>query len=85
MNTNVFITKILSFLYQHTNNQKIVHSSESHPECQFAVDSGTSEANEKSFGMSASNFGKSVKTLPAVTVFPTRMKEELIVYQQISK
>lgn len=49
MNTNVFITKILSFLYHHTNNQKIVHSSESHPECQFAVDSGKSEANEKIF------------------------------------
>ena len=46
---------------------------------QFAVDSGASEANEKSLGVSASKFGKSVKTLPAVTVFPTRTKEELIV------
>ena len=64
--------------------QKTVHSSESHPECQFATDSGHSGANEKSLGVSVSKFGKSVKTLPTVIVFPTKTKEGLIVYQQIS-
>lgn len=46
---------------------------------QFGVDSGECEANEKFHSVSASKFGKSVKTLPAVTVLPMRTKEDLIV------
>lgn len=55
MNTHVFITIIISLIYQHSNIQKLWVS----PRVpQFAIESRENEATERSLGANASKFGK---------------------------